>query len=471
MNNRLTKPLVFLGLLVNSWSTLAKEQTQPNVLFIAVDDLREWVGHLGGHPLAKTPNIDRLAQAGVSFTHAYCSAPLCNPSRISLLTGIAPYKSGVYGNGERLRDKLPEAVTLMEHFRASGYHVSGCGKIFHGTKAYDSESWDNYFVPARSIRRAKIQRSASLPEGAWAPWGPLDLRDEEMFDGKLANWVVKQLKANSEQPFFLACGFTKPHLPWTVPSKYFDLHPLDEISLPIVPKDDLADIPAFGRKLAIEVYDPSGERNFATVGGDHRSVLSHGQWKLAVQAYVATISFVDAQIGRLLDALEESQHADNTLVVLWGDHGWHLGEKEHWRKHALWDVSTRTPLIFAYPNNGNSEIPSGQLCDTPVSLIDIYPTLIDRCRLTARDGLDGRSLESLLKQPQKEWDWPVIMTHGDDNHAVRTRRWRYIRYRDGGEELYDHSKDPHEWRNLAGEASYSDVIEELQRVLPPAKGN
>jgi arylsulfatase A-like enzyme len=227
----------------------------------------------------------------------------------------------------------------------------------------------------------------------------------------------------------------------------------------------LDDIPAFGKKLAREVYDPSGERNFAVKpDGDHANVIASKQWGKAVQAYLATISFADAQIGRVLDALDRSGHADNTIVVLWGDHGWHLGEKEHWRKHALWDVSTRTPLVFSAPKG----VAKGQLCQRPVSLIDIYPTLIDLCGLPKRKGLDGQSLKPLLENPKKQWDRPVVITYGSNNHAIQTERWRYIRYRDGGQELYDHDRDPHEWTNLASIPKYSSVKTELANSLPAA---
>jgi arylsulfatase A-like enzyme len=451
---------LFVGLafLTASWPSFGK----PNVLFIAVDDLRDWVGHLDGHPNAKTPHIDRLAKSGVSFSHAHCSAPLCNPSRISLLTGIAPYHSGVYGNGEKLRSKLPQAVTLMQHFKESGYTVKGAGKIFHGTSAYDEDSWDAYFKPAPS-KRPSAKRVNGLAKSAWAPWGPLDCDDEDMFDGKTANWIISELKKPREKPFFLAYGLTKPHLTWKVPQKYFDLHPLAGIELPPVKEGDLDDLPAFGRKLAREVYDPSGKRNFAVKpDGDHANVTVHNQWRKAVQAYLATISFADAQIGRVLDALDRSGHADNTVIVLWGDHGWHLGEKEHWRKHALWDVSTRTPLIFSAPRG----LAKDKLCRRPVSLIDIYPTLIDLCGLPKRRGLDGQSLKSLLENPERKWDRPVIITHGLNNHAILTERWRFIRYRDGGQELYDHERDPNEWTNLASIPKYSPQKTKLAKWLP-----
>lgn len=448
---------------VPSVSSVQSDQEQrPNVLFIAVDDLNDWVGHLGGHPNAKTPNIDRLARRGVSFTRAYCSAPLCNPSRISLLTGIAPSRSGVYGNGEKLRDKLPDAVTLMQHFRASGYTARGSGKIFHGAKAYDAESWDEYHVPPYGGKGKPLQRDESLPESAWTPWGPISSTDEEMKDHKVASWAISELGRAHDKPFFLACGFTKPHLPWYVPQKYFDMHPLDDIELPETIEGDLDDVPEFGRKLAREVYDSSDEVNHAAPGGDHQNVIANNQWRVAVQAYLATISFVDHQVGRVLDALDRSDHADNTIIVLWGDHGWHLGEKEHWRKHALWDVTTRTPLIIAGPEN----VAKNERCERPVSLIDLYPTLVELCDLPEKDGLDGQSIAPLLASPEMEWARPVVMTYGYQNHAVQTERWRYIQYHDGTKELYDHSSDPNEWTNLASNPEFNNVIRELQQSLP-----
>ncbi len=440
----------------------------PNILFIAIDDLRDWVGHLGFNSQVKTPNIDRLAKRGVSFSQAHCAAPLCNPSRISLLTGIAPSRSGVYGNGEKFRDQLPNAITLMQHCRESGYDVRGCGKIFHGTAAYDSKSWDEYFVPVLTRASGRSRRDPRLPKSAWAPWGKIDMDDEDMFDGQVARWAVSELAKPHREPFFLACGFTKPHLPWVVPEKYFQPYPLQSVALPPFKSGDLSDIPAFGRKLAREVYDPSGEKNFATPGGDHANVQASGQWQTAVQAYLATISFVDAQVGRILEALESSEYAQNTVIVLWGDHGWHLGEKEHWRKHALWSVATRTPLIIAGPRGSHStmDIAENEVCRSPVSLLDIYPTLIDLCGLPKRSGLDGCSLVDLLKNPSQIRNRPVVTTFGFNNHAVQTLRWRYIRYADGGEELYDHFRDPNEWKNLAIGSQHSARIMEMKSHLP-----
>ncbi len=451
-----------LCLLGTALPACSSEEVAPNILFIAVDDLNDWVGHLGGHPNVKTPHLDRLANQGVSFTRAYCSAPLCNPSRVSLLTGVSPSRSGVYGNGEKLREKMPDAVTLMQYLKSHGYTTKGGGKIFHGITMGDSASWDFYYTLQREALKRVRHRDESLPESAWAPWGPVPITDDEMIDGMVANWAVSELEKAHDKPFFLACGFTKPHLPWYVPQKYFDMHPLESIELPETLVDDLDDVPDFGRKLAIEVWDPSGDRDFAVEGGDHNNVIANNQWYRAVQSYLATISFADAQVGKLLDALEKSAYANNTIVILWGDHGWHLGEKEHWRKHALWETTTRTTLIISAQEGTQKD----QLCERPVSLIDIYPTLVEMCGLPERNGLDGKSLVPLLKDPRKKWERPVLTTYGYKNHAIRTEKWRFIQYRDGSEELYDHSSDPNEWRNLANEEGYGPVLEEMRMNLP-----
>ena len=471
MLRRFVRFLLCSGVLLICTAGLCKE-TKHNVLFIAVDDLNDWVGHLGGHPQAKTPNLDRLAARGVSFTRAYCNAPICNPSRVSLLTGKLPTTNRYYSNGSNFRGQLPNAVSLPQYFRQHGFATQGGGKIFHGTqgKSADPLSWDDYFVASRPKTR-QVPRKTGLPKSAWAPWGPLDVADEETADVKMINWAISQLQSSPQKPFFLACGFKKPHLPWYAPRKYFDLHPLEDVILPKTLESDRDDLPAFGQRLAREVQtlEVSGDpgRNYARHGEDHDMVLKHDQWRRAVQSYLATISFIDAHLGRLLDALEASEHADNTIIVLWGDHGWHLGEKQHWRKHALWETTTRTPLIWAMPT-GDERIVPGQKCDRPVSLVDIYPTLVELCGLPTRDDLDGHSLTPLLKNPSQAWEHPAITTFGK-NHAVRTDRWRYIRYLDGGEELYDHMNDPDEWNNLAADSGNARVIAKLQKLLPQTK--
>ena len=248
---------------------------------------------------------------------------------------------------------------------------------------------------------------------------------------------------------FLACGFTRPHLPWYVPKKYFDMHPLDRVQLPLVREDDLDDVPAMGRK-------------FARPDGDHARVTKANAWKKGVQAYLAAITFSDAMVGRVLRALETGPHANNTTVVLWSDHSWHLGEKLHWRKFTLWERSTRNILMFAAPGVTKP----ATVCNRTVSMMDIYPTLMDLAGLKAPGIQEGESLMSLLRNPQAPKQTPAVTTYLMGNHAIRTERWRYIRYKDGGEELYDRTKDPNEWTNLAGQPGMAAIKQDLSRWLP-----
>ena len=439
-----------------------------NILMIAVDDLNHWVGHLDGHPGTLTPNIDRLAADGVTFTRAYSAAPLCNPSRISLLTGVSPAHSGVYGNGEKLRDYLPDAVTLPAYFRQHGYSVKGAGKIFH-YRPGDEETWDEYYMGPRwkTWLKSLVERFVAKRTGddKWVRWGPLDVDDSEMTDAMTADRIIAELEGEHDKPFFLAYGTSKPHLDWKVPGKYFELHPEDTVVLPQVIDGDLDDIPPFGRRLAKEVLGVSDNRNVAAPGGDHANVLKNDQWRAAVQGYLASITFADAQIGRVLDALAESPYADNTIVVLWGDHGYHLGQKEHWRKHTLWEDGLRTTLVISAPGVTTDNTRS----DRVVSLLDLYPTLIELAGLEPRAGMDGQSIVPLLKRPDQSWSRPVLSTYGYQNHSVRSERWRYIRYHDGTEELYDHSVDPNEWTNLAVApvaTKYREVMNTLARHFP-----
>jgi arylsulfatase A-like enzyme len=270
-----------------------------------------------------------------------------------------------------------------------------------------------------------------------------------MGDSQVANWICGQLSREQDAPFFLGCGFYRPHLPWYVPQKYLDMFPLDSIELPNVKEDDLDDIPQAGV-------------NMARPNGDHANVLRHKQWKMAVQGYLASIAFADECVGRVLDALDNGPHRDNTIIVMCSDHGWHLGEKLHWRKFALWEEATRNNLIVAAP--GITE--PGSTCGAPVNLIDIYPTLIDLCGLSSNAVLEGESLLPLLSDPTLSRQRPALTTNGRNNHSLRSERWRYIRYADGTEELYDHDNDEMEWRNLAGMPEYEDVIKEMIQFLP-----
>jgi arylsulfatase A-like enzyme len=436
-----------------------------NILFLAIDDLNDWVGALGGNPQTKTPNLDRLAAQGVTFTNAHCAAPLCNPSRAALMTGIRPSTSGVYLNDQPFRESpvLKNAVTLPMHLREHGYRAIGAGKIYHGGFP-DPQSWDDYW-PSKTERLPPAPAPATLPANGIPgsgnmDWGPLDVADGEMSDMRIADWAAGQLSKKVTEPLFLACGIYRPHLPWYVPRKYFDLFPLDRIELPAVKADDLDDVPPIGVK-------------FARALGDHARITGAGKWKEAVQGYLASIAFADAAAGKVLRALETGPNAGDFTVVLWSDHGWHLGEKLHWRKFTLWEESTRSVLMVSAPGVTK---PGGR-CGRSISYVDIYPTVNELCGVPQRKELEGVSFMPQLKNPAAPRPQPAVTTYFRGNHAVRDERYRYIRYSDGGEELYDHTTDPMEWTNLASRPESAKVKAMLARWLPktdapdsPARG-
>lgn len=368
------------------------------------------------------------------------------------MTGIRPSTSGVYKNADPWRDALPDAVTLPQHFMASGYTALGSGKIYHG-RFPDPPSWDVYF-PSKTNQKPDDPMPQGRPlngikNTAHFDWGPVNATDEEMGDTQVANWVIDQLGKEHNKPFFLACGMYRPHLPWYVPPQYFQQYPLEDIQLPKTLANDLADVPPAG----IDMAKP---------GGDHAKVTRNNQWKPAVQGYLASIAFTDTQIGRVLDAFDSSPHKDNTIIVFWTDHGWHLGEKEHWRKFALWEEATRTPVIIVAPGLTKA----GTRCDRPVNLLDLYPTLVELCGLPDNERLEGKSLVPLLKDPGANWERPSLTTHGRNNHGLRSDRYRYIRYADGSEELYDHQNDPMEYKNLAADPEYSAAKKRMANWLP-----
>lgn len=418
---------------------------QPNVLFIAIDDLNHWVGHLGRNPQVVTPNIDRLAASGVTFTHAYCTAPACNPSRASLMSGQRPSSTGCYLNNQNWRPGISEDKLLNTHFARAGYRVYGAGKIYHGP-ADRGGHWDDYFAGSGRA----VKHPSAMNDGVGGiKFYPLSNSDEEMSDYSVVSYGLEKLQEKSDKPMFLAVGLVKPHMPFSVPKKWFDMFPLKDIQLPPHRIDDLDDVP------------PAGVR-MAGPDGDHAQIVKSGRWKEAVQAYLATIAFCDAQVGRLLDGLEQSDYRDNTIVVLWSDHGWSLGEKSHWRKFALWEEPTRTVFIWKVPEVTQP----GGICNRTVDYSCIYPTLCRLARLDQPAHLDGRDISALLKNPSATWDQPAITTHGFQNHTVRTESWRYIRYANGDEELYDKASDPLEYTNLAAQPELNAQKQLLKSWLP-----
>jgi arylsulfatase A len=447
---------------------------RPNVLFIAVDDLNDWIGCLGGHPQAKTPNIDRLASRGMLFEQAYCSAPLCNPSRMATMTGLRSStidiwsNEGRYGQADAIswfRDKpeFHDLVTIPQYFRQHGYTAVMGGKIFHkpSGKFSDPVSWNHQYSTKHGTPFPKNGRllhglsdkMAQEYYQDWADWQPLDIPDKETADRKTAEGAAAFLLRDHDKPFFLACGIFRPHLRWYAPRKYFNMHPLEKIKLPATLENDLADVPPSGRRQS-----SGGSQAFSVI-------REHGEWKKAVQGYLASCSFADACVGVVLDALEKSKYADNTIIVLSGDHGFHIGQKDRISKLTLWEQGSKTPLIISTPDLAAT---GGKQCQQPVSLVDLYPTLVELCGLPARDRLDGRSVVPLLLNPKTKWPNPAVVSLRGD-HAVRSTHWHYIRYSAGDEELYDATKDPNQWKNLANDTRYTDVKNELKKWLPKNK--
>ena len=457
--------VAFLGAFVGAAAWLSPAQAaadKPNVLFIAIDDQNDWIGCLGGHPLAKTPHIDRLAARGTVMANAHCQAPLCNPSRTSLMLGLRPSTTGVYGLAPWFRTvpQWRDAIPLPQYLARHGYRTLSGGKIYHalrGPSKFEPQGpeFDSYGPPGGVGPRPPHKLVPNTPMGNhplvdWGVW-PTNNDDTGKGDYIVASWAVEQIRTlPKDRPFFLAAGFFLPHVPCYATQKWFDLYPDDDSVLPQVLDDDRADTPQFSWYLHWSLPEPR-----------LKWVRESDQWRNLVRSYLACTSFVDSQVGRLLDALEESGHADNTIIVLWGDHGWHLGEKQITGKNTLWERSTRVPLVFAGPG-----VTPRQVCRRPAELLDIYPTLLELCGLPKKDDLEGHSLAAQLKDADAERQWPAITTHNQGNHAIRTEDWRFIRYADGSRELYDLKTDPREQENLAGKPRYRETIEELSQWLP-----
>jgi arylsulfatase A-like enzyme len=435
---------------------------KPNVLFIAIDDLNNWLGCLDGHPNAKTPHMDALAAKGVLFSSAHCQAPLCGPSRASLMTGLRPSTTGIYGmiSDNRIRQDNPVTTDILyipEYFQNEGYYTLGIGKLFHshapdgvfdesggrekgfGPLPAERFIWDGYGISDREI----YGRTST-------DWGAFPEADSMMPDYRSASWTIERLQRDFDKPFFLAVGFLRPHVPLYVPQKWFDMHPVDELEKTPYKPDDLDDVPPVARMINDLPMMPSTDW-----------AIESGEWKNIIQAYLACVSFVDHQVGRVMHALEESKYADNTVVVLWSDHGYRLGEKGTFAKHALWEEATHAPLMFSGPG-----VPKGKVIKTPAEMLSIYPTLLELCGLPAYERNEGISLVPVMNG-EGSGDRFAITTFGMNNHGVRTAQYRYIRYEDGGEELYDHHVDPNEWNNMANQPDSKDLIHKLEELLPP----
>jgi len=427
---------------------------------------------MGGYPgQVHTPNMDRLAARGTAFLNAHTASPVCCPSRTAVMSGLLPSTTGVYHNKHWWKPNLPNLVTIPGHFKAQGYEVAGSGKIFHHSYGNNPpENWhdfkplafqDNAFAYENLTQYGLTQKTEIPPDFPYSgitlyskevDWGTLPKPESEFDDAIAAQYGIDFLRRKHNRPFFLACGIFRPHMPWYFPKRYLDLYPLDEVFVPEDLPEDLDDIPEAGKKLGLRKY------------ADMKKTRDAGKWPTAIQHYLASISFADAQIGRLLNTLYASPYADNTVIVLWSDHGWHLGEKQHWHKRTLWDEGTRIPMIVVSPTIGKP----GQTTTQPASTLDIFPTLIDLCQLpgVSDHKLDGMSLVPWLKNPNQPRNRAAITVDENEHMSARNEWYRYIRYNDGTEEFYDHRSDPNEWTNQINNPKYTKLIQQLGSQLP-----
>lgn len=480
MKNISLKPLVALALsalgLTCSLQAQSANPNKPNILFIAVDDWNDWVGCMGNEQ-AITPHVDRLAARGMLFTNASCAASVCNPSRAAVMSGLRPTTTGVYENATPLQTQLDDGhLTIAKYFRKHGYLAHGSGKLYHDQiGGHPHDDFDDYYFWNEHYRKwgweLGYSRKPDL-EPSKRPYakitsktkrnfdfGPVVGEESKMPDFMSTSYGVEFLKQKHEKPFFLAIGQFKPHLPWFAPKKYFDMYPLDKIQHPPTKDGDLDDLP----KIALKRTNDSASK--------HHLVKELDEWKKAIQGYLACISFSDAQVGRLLDALDASPYKDNTIIVLWSDHGYHLGEKDHWHKRTLWERSVKVPYIIVAPGVTKA----GTRCVAPVDLMSVYPTLLELAGLPANPQIkdQGVSVKPLLLDPSCSWENYALCTHIRGNHSVRSEHYRYIRYQDGSEELYDHRVDPNEWNNLAHKPTKETkvIMAEHANTIPTMEAN
>ncbi len=447
---------IFLNLLFVSCTTdnaVEDKREKPNVLLIAVDDLNDWIGCMGGHPQAKTPHIDRLASKGVLFTNAHCQSPVCNPSRASLMTSLYPSTTGIYFlNPDIAESPIARKSKLMpRRFEEEGYYVTGVGKLFHNAKGLNEKYIPNYGGQYGGFGPVPKEKLSSYPGHPLWDWGVYPEHDSLMPDHKIADWAIEQLQEKHDSALWMGVGFYRPHVPQYAPRKWFDLYPIETVQLPEVIEDDLQDISPYGIDIT----------RLKHVSPTHDWVLKNEAWKPMVQSYLACVSFVDEQVGKVLTALENGHLADNTYIVLFSDHGFHIGEKERHAKRSLWEDGTRVPLIIAGPG-----IPQEKICNKPVQLLDIYPTILELAGLAADSTHEGHSLVPLLKDNDTAWSHMARSSFGPGNYAIISEKYRYIRYNNGSEEFYDHAEDPHEWNNVINEPEHAESIQQHRLHIP-----
>lgn len=434
---------------------VAAEEPRPNVLMIVVDDLNDFPGFMRGYPDAKTPHMDKLAAQGTVFTRAHCQYPLCGPSRASFMSGMLPSTLNFAGHmaDRQLERRCKELGTELLHsyFGRQGYKTLAVGKICHRhvpKGSVDASGGRGGFRQGTGRLRRNWHQNGTSTDWAMAPE-----KDSQLPDYDAAAWAMEQLEAEHEQPFLLMVGFLRPHVPWYVPKKWFDLYDKEKLTLPPYQREDLEDVPAIAQKISILPQYPRTEW-----------ALENNQWRNILHAYLACISFTDHYVGRVLHALRKSPYGDNTIVVLLSDHGYHMGEKNTFQKQTLWERSSHVPLVISGPG-----VRAVQRCERVVSLLDIYPTVLDMCGLPENPKNEGHSLTPLLKDPDREWPHKAITSWEGNNTAIQGERYRYMRYVNGSEELYDHENDPNEWTNLAREEEYEPIKERMTRLMPETK--
>lgn len=467
--------LLFFSLLACQKKNIKEyPKTKYNVLFIAIDDMNNWIGYNGGPAI--TPNIDKLASKSTHFTNAHCVFPACNPSRTAIWTGQRPETTGQYENkgNFRLNEGGQQRITLPQFLQKLGYETVGAGKLFHFARGMQEEpnpisdpvSWNmqhkanggitgdkNYLDKNGQAAWLKGAMSDEIKEKEGRSyltksqvWGHADQKKEESWDWKNASYIAEYLKQDHDKPFFAACGISRPHAPFIAPKEYFDLYPLDKLKTPVRKADDMQDIPEFGQT--------NFASKFVTLVEEKNQLLP------AVQGYLASMSFADACVGEVLKGLENSKYKDNTIVVLWSDHGFQLGEKRRWEKYSLWNLATSAPFMVFVPGQ------KAAITKTQVSYLDIYPTILELLGQKVPSFLEGKSFVNVIKKPKVKRSTPAVVTYPKGSHAVILGNWHYIQYEDGSRELYDNDRDPHQFTNLASDPKHNGLMNDLSKHIP-----